>query len=142
MKLRHVFAIAASVLLLDQISKIIVLKFIGIGNEVNIFSWMSLNVSLNNGIILGLFRGANLLFAFITLIVLGIALFYIDRLEPYYLIPAGLILGGGIGNLIDRIFHSAVVDFIDLRVWPVFNIADSAISIGVIASLYLLWKYD
>jgi len=49
----------------------------------------------------------------------------------------GLILGGGIGNLIDRIRLGAVVDFIDLRWWPVFNVADSAVSVGI--TCFVLW---
>ena len=53
---------------------------------------------------------------------------------------AGLLLGGTIGNLIDRVAYGAVIDFIDFRVWPVFNIADSAVTIGVIILIVLLWK--
>lgn len=52
----------------------------------------------------------------------------------------GLLLGGTIGNLIDRIFHGAVTDFIDLRIWPVFNIADSAVTISIILLIIILWK--
>ena len=50
----------------------------------------------------------------------------------------GLILGGAIGNLIDRVRYGYVVDFLDFRIWPVFNIADCAIVIGVIVLVYLI----
>ena len=52
----------------------------------------------------------------------------------------GLLLGGTIGNLIDRIAYGAVIDFIDFRIWPVFNVADSAVTISVVLLITLLWK--
>ena len=55
-------------------------------------------------------------------------------------VPLGLILGGLIGNLIDRAFIGYVTDFIDFRIWPVFNVADSCITIGVIWLVIYLWK--
>ena len=54
----------------------------------------------------------------------------------------GLILGGAIGNIIDRLRFGYVVDFFDLHWWPVFNVADSAISIGIISLLLLLAFHD
>ena len=53
---------------------------------------------------------------------------------------AGLLLGGTIGNMADRLFYGHVTDFIDFRIWPVFNVADSAVTISVIFLIILLWK--
>ena len=55
-------------------------------------------------------------------------------------LSVGLLLGGTIGNLIDRLDYGAVIDFIDFRIWPVFNIADSAVTISVVLLIILLWK--
>ena len=76
-----------------------------------------------------------------TIVVTGVVLLWARHLEgARYLVPLGLVLGGGFGNLTDRIFRDtdgAVVDFIDLHVWPVFNLADSCIVIGVLTLLVL-----
>ena len=58
------------------------------------------------------------------------------------MIGLSLIVGGAIGNLIDRILYGYVIDFFDFRIWPVFNIADSAIVIGQILVAYVILKYD
>lgn len=54
----------------------------------------------------------------------------------------GLIMGGAVGNLIDRLVLGYVVDFLDLRVWPVFNVADSAITVGGVVLFFVLWQND
>jgi signal peptidase II len=63
--------------------------------------------------------------------------------DPRWVIPLGCILGGGVGNLIDRLVREPggrVVDFIDLQVWPLFNIADSAIVLGVVTLFWLSFR--
>jgi signal peptidase II len=109
----------------------------------------------NTGIAFGFFHGhEKLLFVLITLsLVILIAIAH--RMAMAHSQPAAenlagppflahwglaLILGGAFGNWIDRIRFKAVIDFIDLRVWPVFNLADTAITIGVILYLILLVK--
>ena len=57
-------------------------------------------------------------------------------------IAFGLLLGGAIGNLIDRVLYGAVIDFIDLRIWPVFNIADSSVTISIIFLIFAVWKSE
>ena len=90
-----------------------------------------------------MFKGLNWFFVFFSVIVI-IAIFYylkkIVKSRKLLQFAAGLLLGGTIGNLIDRVAYGAVIDFIDFRVWPVFNIADSAVTIGVIILIVLLWK--
>ena len=59
--------------------------------------------------------------------------------EPGTQLGLGAALGGATGNLIDRVWRGAVVDFIDLRVWPVFNLADASIVGGIVVALYSAW---
>lgn len=93
----------------------------------------------NTGIAFGLFRDQGLLFIIVPIIAVVILLVYniyyyrqTGSLSKLYILGFSLILGGAIGNLIDRLTLGYVIDFIDLRVWPVFNVADSAITIGTI----------
>jgi len=90
----------------------------------------------NTGSAFGLFQGNNHALFLIALVILGV-LFYSARglYEQggwWGEIGVALIMGGAVGNLIDRFHYGHVVDFLDFRVWPVFNVADSAITIGAI----------
>jgi signal peptidase II len=84
--------------------------------------------------------------AVVFLILIGTALYYWISWTPaerYRLaLPLGLIAGGAISNAIDRVAHGAVLDFINLRVWPVFNLADTALVIGTLLLLWYSWKYS
>jgi signal peptidase II len=71
----------------------------------------------------------------------GIIVWY-KQIPKNYLLPAALILAGTLGNLIDRILQGHVTDFIDVRIWPVFNVADSAITIAAIMLIIIVWKEE
>ncbi len=90
----------------------------------------------NTGAAFGILKDSTYLLTIASLI----AVFFIVKYFRFYPFALSLILGGTIGNLIDRIFLGHVVDFIDLKVWPVFNIADSANTIGFILLAYALIK--
>jgi len=97
----------------------------------------------NTGIAFGLFKNKGIVFIIIPLIAIILLIFNIyyyrnnqEELSRTYIVAFSLILGGAIGNLIDRIYFGYVIDFLDFRVWPVFNVADSAITIG--AAIILL----
>lgn len=87
----------------------------------------------NTGVVFGLFKGYNLLFIFLTIIVIVFISYYLQKkdIKKYETIFLSLVLGGAIGNLIDRIIYRAVIDFIDIKIWPTFNIADACVTIGV-----------
>lgn len=102
----------------------------------------------NTGVAFGLFRGQGLAVTLATLAVLG-GLGWSALRSPrqrerpgrWTVLGLGLILGGALGNLIDRARLGAVVDFLDFRVWPVFNVADSCITVGAaLVALQLLRK--
>lgn len=96
---------------------------------------LQLNYTTNSGGAFGLGRSAPWLFAGATILVASIVVWYSFRLSRRLVaISLGLVLGGALGNLTDRVVGDSgrVVDFIDVRIWPVFNVADSAIVIGAI----------
>jgi signal peptidase II len=76
----------------------------------------------------------------LTLLALGVLVAYLARRpdRPWLWIPTGLLIGGALGNLIDRLVHGAVTDFIKLPLWPAFNVADMSITFGVLALLWVL----
>jgi signal peptidase II len=100
---------------------------------------VTLRLTFNSGGAFGILPGFPGLFLVATLVVAAVILAWARRVEERSsAIALGLVLGGGLGNVVDRVAGDAgggVVDFIDLHVWPVFNLADSAIVIGVVLLL-------
>jgi len=142
------FLLAALILILDQTSKFIVCRIILPGESTpvikNIFQLTHVQ---NQGAAFGLFPNQTLFFIGVTLLTVLLILFFHRRIskEGSSLSWAlGLILGGAIGNLIDRIRLKAVIDFLDFSLkghhWPSFNIADSAITIGTVILLFSVFK--
>lgn len=145
-RLRLLLIIAALVVTLDQLSKLWINA-----NRPHIEllpGFLNLVYVENTGAILGLIQGHNELF-----ITLGIAASVIILVFVYYFPPAttagmvsfGLILGGAVGNLIDRIRLGYVIDFVSIHVqeafhWPTFNIADAALTVGIFALIYYFYK--
>ena len=126
---------AALVLALDQVTKTLALEALSDGPLDLIEGIVTLELSYNSGGVFGVGRGFPGVFLAATIIVTVGILFWARRIEERaWLVPLGLVLGGGLGNLVDRLFRGhdgKVVDFIDLHVWPVFNVADMSIVIGV-----------
>jgi signal peptidase II len=125
---------------LDQASKAIVRSSIPRGSSEKFFLGINLVNTRNKGVAFGLFSGGGgvvvaIIGAALVLLVVYFAL-HADR--PVLWLPTGLLLGGAIGNLIDRTYGEGVTDFIDLPLWPPFNVADMAITFGVLSLLYAL----
>ena len=134
---------ALSIVVLDQISKYVVLKSIELGGSIPVISgFFNLVHTRNRGIAFGIFNrpGSDLgyyLLLSATFVAVILLLFWFSRLkqEEKVLVPGlSLIMGGAIGNLIDRIRLREVIDFLDFYIgpyhWPAFNVADSAITVG------------
>lgn len=133
--------IAAAVLGLDQLSKHALVRWLAPGQSLPILPpVLHCSYVQNTGAAFGMLRGHPNLFAWLSV---GVALWIGYELvrhppkDPLVRVALPMIFGGAIGNLIDRVRVGYVIDFIDLRVWPVFNVADSAITIGV---ALLLWQ--
>ena len=127
--------VAVLILALDQITKLIVDRTFKNGSHIDLFGGLvRLDYTANTGAAFGMFRDQSALFALVAIVVgVGILIaFYRLRYSPWPVrFGLALILGGAAGNVMDRIRLGHVVDFIDLRWWPVFNVADSAVVVGV-----------
>ncbi|HME87535.1 MAG TPA: signal peptidase II, partial [Candidatus Nanoarchaeia archaeon] len=98
---------------------------------------------INTGAGFGILQNFNSLLLFISLFVLGTILFYWDTLASVFeKVSMSFIVGGIMGNMIDRIAHGSVIDFLEVPFWPAFNIADTMICIGVLGLLYYEIKYE
>ena len=138
---------ALIVVVLDQLSKAAVLAmFAGriLGDREIVTSFFNLALTYNRGISFGLFNGGAgvnaLIFSLAAAAIIGVLVYWLHRAaSPFLAVAIGMIIGGAVGNVIDRLRLGAVVDFLDFHVdafhWPAFNLADSAICIGVIAML-------
>ena len=136
------FLVPFIVYILDRITKLLAVKNIVQGESIalipNIFH---ITLVYNNGTAFGLLKDQNTPLSWLSLAVIIFIILYIWKkgrdISWNISSSLGLILGGALGNLTDRITLGYIIDFIDLRIWPVFNIADSAITIGLII---LAWK--
>lgn len=127
--------VAALVLAADQATKLVVDRTLKGASPIDLIGGLvRLDFTANTGAAFGLFRDQSALFALVALIVgsgIVIAFFWLRHSAWPVRLGLALILGGAIGNVADRIRLGYVVDFIDLRWWPVFNLADSAVVVGV-----------
>ena len=129
-----------SVVIVDRVTKLFFSEQLSYGESLPIIrNVLHMTLVHNTGIAFGFFKDQGIVFIVIPIIAIFLLVFNIyyyrqnnEALSRVYIAAFSLILGGAIGNLIDRIVYGHVIDFIDFRVWPVFNIADSAITIGAI----------
>jgi signal peptidase II len=133
------FAVAAGILILDRLSKAWVEHTLAGRPPIRLIPGvLSLTYTTNSGGAFGLGRSAPWLFAGATIVVTAVIVVFAFRpMRPSVAVALGLILGGALGNLADRAlngpgFGGPVTDFIDFHVWPIFNLADSAIVIGAL----------
>ena len=134
--------LAASVLALDQLTKAWLTSFLAPGQSVAVVDdLLRLVHGQNAGGLFGLFQGQALPFALVSIVVVGLIVAYHARAgrSPYVSITLGLLLGGALGNLLDRLRLGYVVDFVDAGIgdvrWYTFNVADSAISLAILLLL-------
>ncbi|MBE3586440.1 signal peptidase II [Desulfofundulus thermocisternus] len=137
---------ALIVLVVDQFSKGLVQYLMYEGQSVPIIPHVfHLTYVRNPGAAFGLFAHRTAFFIVATLLVVAGAVAGALRLPPGHRLlrlSLGLVVGGAIGNLIDRLRFGLVVDFLDFRIWPVFNLADTAIVTGAFLLLYTLWREE
>ncbi|PWM78626.1 MAG: signal peptidase II [Phascolarctobacterium sp.] len=140
------FVLPLAVVIIDQFSKYIVVENMALGESISIIeNIFHLTYILNPGAAFGMFAHNRLFFIAIAVAVIGLIIWARKEILASPLevkAGAGLFLGGAIGNLIDRARQGVVIDFFDFRIWPIFNIADIAICIGVGLIIWNLLKTE
>ncbi|HEV1997116.1 MAG TPA: signal peptidase II [Candidatus Dormibacteraeota bacterium] len=135
--------VALVVFILDRASKVAIQHNLALGEHVSVlgdFLWF--NHSQNTGIAFSLATSHSSIVFFFDVIAILFILYLARRVpagEPWMRLGLGLVLGGAIGNVVDRVLAGSVTDFIDFRVFPVFNVADSAITVGAILIAWRLY---
>ncbi len=144
MKSGPFFLAAVVVLVLDQLTKLLVRSTLPLGHSVQVVDGViRLTHVGNTGAVFGVFPGQGYIFLIMSLVLLGLILFVYRNPQMRRLTwGLGIIFGGGVGNLIDRLHQGYVTDFIDLRVWPVFNVADASIVLGTGFLVFMVLKGD
>ncbi len=131
--------ITGLILIADQLSKQWVLATIGPEPESReiflVGDWLSFLYVRNTGVAFGLFQNASQIFVFTSLLITAAIMVayvvYLPNRLGWLQLCVGLIVGGALGNVIDRLRYGYVVDFIKVGWWPIFNIADSAVTVGI-----------
>ncbi len=143
---KNIFAITCSlcIVLADQVTKYMVKQNLTIGEPVSIVGhYFRFNYVTNPGMAFGIQVGSKLYFLLFSGIATVIILIFLFRLQDdsfWTRIALTAILGGAIGNFIDRITAGEVVDFIEIGPWPIFNIADIAVTFGMIALIIVIFR--
>lgn len=132
-------AVVAAVLVLDQVSKAVVRAEIDPGEHVELLPLLDLVHVRNDGIAFGALGGSEVVLVLVLLAVIGIVAFFsTNATRRLAWLTTGLLLGGALGNVIDRIRLDSVTDFLKIPHWPAFNVADVAITIGVLSLFFVL----
>lgn len=131
------------IILVDRISKSIILK-LDEGTSIPIINNIfHITFIYNTGAGFGTFQNAAFFLTLFSVVILVGAIYYFLKARSLNLrIMISVLIAGIIGNLIDRILYGKVIDFIDLRIWPIFNIADMAITLGILSIIAYLWVND
>ena len=137
-----VLAIVFFLILADQAIKFLVVSLMELGESITVFAGIfHITYIENPGAAFGLFVNQRLVFIVAGILVIAAACLMYRRLMSEKAIirwGVALLLGGAVGNLIDRLRIGGVIDFLDFRIWPVFNIADIGICVGVALLMYAL----
>ena len=130
---RRALAVCGGVVLLDQVSKAIVVSSLSIGQQERLGLGFSITNTPNSGLAFGIGQGQGFVLGVtIVALVLVLVWFAVDPARPGMWLAVGLLAGGALGNLADRVRADAVTDFIDPPLWPTFNLADVAITLGAL----------
>lgn len=138
-------AVALAAIGADQLTKAIVTARLALNESTHIVGPLSIHHVQNSGIAFGLFASATSLVILLTGVAVAWMLYFFARSgarHPVLPVALGLVIGGSVSNLVDRVRLGHVTDFLDLRFWPAFNLADTFIVVGVAILLLALVSSD
>ena len=127
-------AVAGAAVIADQLTKQVIARTMDVGESVDLVGPFSVRHVENSGIAFGLFGSRTTIVIAVTAFAVGWMVWFFarsGRRHPVLPVALGLVLGGSIANLIDRVRLGRVTDFLDLEAWPAFNLADTFIVVGV-----------
>ena len=132
--------VCGAVVAIDQLTKGIVREQVTRGDSADVLPFLKISNTRNSGVAFGFLSDGGTIVAVVAAAALAaLLIFFATHLtRPLVWLPTGLLIGGAAGNLIDRAAEGSVTDFIDPPFWPAFNVADMAITIGVLTLLYVL----
>ncbi|MFJ7667861.1 signal peptidase II [Lysinibacillus sp. NPDC097195] len=146
------YGLAAFVIILDQWTKWLIVKNMEFGERISVWDpWFGILSHRNRGAAWGMLEGQMWLFSIVTIAVIGAIIYFYHKEakgKPLFQVGLMLLLGGAIGNFIDRLFRGEVVDFVDVLIpimnydFPIFNIADAALTIAVVVLMIGLIAED
>jgi len=134
---------AVLVIIADQLIKAVIASSLSLGQSIKLLPFLSITRIHNKGIAFGLLRELQarwILVSIALLVCIILALQYSKMKDLREILLIGLIVGGALGNVIDRVFLGYVIDYVSISIWPAFNIADSAISISVVLLIFFSLK--
>lgn len=146
------YGLAVFVILLDQLTKWLIVKNMELGERISVLDpWFGLLSHRNRGAAWGMLEGQMWLFSVVTIIVIGGIVYYFHKEakgKPLFQVSLMILLGGAVGNFIDRLFRGEVVDFVDVLIpvmnyhFPIFNIADAALTIAVVMLIIVIFMEE
>lgn len=146
-----IVVVAILVIVVDQLSKLFLSHYLTVGKSIVVIKHcFHLTLVHNTGIAFGMLKGKASLIFLVTLAGLMFIAYYLrkdyfnssvnrQRIALYEKIAIGFVIGGAIANMIDRLRFGYVIDFLDFRIWPVFNIADSCITVGAFILMFKIF---
>ena len=144
-RLRLTMAIALAVIAIDQLSKHWAVNALTGEPPKHVVWTLQWNLSFNSGMAFSTGQGIGPIIGLVALVVIVVVVLGVRKNQnPLVAVAAGFVVGGAIGNLLDRLFrgdawlHGSVVDFIDFQWFPIFNVADMGVNIG--GALFVLWS--
>jgi signal peptidase II len=133
----------AAIVAVDQVAKALVRSGVQVGDSDGVFPGLEIVHVRNRGVAFGVLSGKPFVMVVVLLALAGLVVWFaLHSRRRYVWVPTGMLLGGALGNIIDRARDGAVTDFIKLPLWPAFNVADMSIVFGVLALLWVLERGD
>ncbi|HEV2059480.1 MAG TPA: signal peptidase II [Solirubrobacteraceae bacterium] len=136
--------VLAVVLAADQVVKALVTSSLERGEQRDLVWFVDLVNTRNTGVAFGQLQNGGAIVSIVIALALGALLVFFARnaARPLVWLPTGMLLGGALGNIVDRVREGAVIDYLKLPHWPAFNVADASITVGVVILLVVIERAD